>query len=98
MIKYKADYWRVSIEPVEIKRETAAFVFYDDDWRGVIRESREQKVTSSSSYHDTWEDAKLAIVRHWDQKLEASQRSLQAITEKHGQAKDLRNEANSTED
>ena len=84
MIKYKAVSHLWKIEPTEIIKETEKTIF--------LRGGRkERKVSEWGSWHDTWEDARQALLSRAEGDVASARLRLQGANGKLGNIKGMKN-------
>jgi hypothetical protein len=96
LTKWKLDRWG-EIERVECTKETDKSVWVlERQWSfGSITkppiERKRAKVSDSTTFHDTWEDAHKTMLERAKRKLDAARVALQRAQDEYGNVKGMRN-------
>lgn len=87
IIKYRGEWgWAPRIERIEVTAETAATVV-------LASGRREHKMSDTSGIFDTWQEAHVAVVAHYERKVAGARRSLELANSTLGNAKGLKEPA-----
>ena len=89
MKKFKTSKYGTEIEPVEVVRETDAFVIFPP-YRPGGKERRTAKCTDYERYHDTWEDARAFLLSRAEQDVQSARRRLEVANGTLGNVKGMK--------
>ena len=80
MIKWKTNNYILSIEAVEIVKETAHFITRESRWaHGSMAAIREKKDSPAFAYFDTWEDAHSFLMTSQKVRIENAEAALSRV-------------------
>ena len=90
MIKYRTGFTFRSnpIDKVEVERETDSSVWIKNTTTG--KDRRVSKTGKYENYFDTWEQAKIYLLKEAEDELNAARRNLERAQSKYGNIKGLK--------
>ena len=91
MKKFRAAWgYTPRIEEFEVEKETKLTVSYNPYGNGRGRTIRENKISDSHGWFDTFDAAKAALVTEFERKVSLARDNLQRANNRFGQAKGLK--------